>query len=481
MKLQTRIFLSFFIIFGGGFYYLADEVMEDLRVRYLEGVEEALVDQAHLLAEWISQSMEAETFDSERLHRIFQKTYERTFEAKIYKLVKTHVDLRVYITDSSGWVVFDSEHQDEGADYSQWRDVFLTLKGEYGARATLLDPEDPDTTILYIAAPIRVQNETVGVLTVAKPTTNIRTFLKAAKNQVLQVTIISGIAVLLLSLIMTYWVTRPIQLLTRYAKVIRRGNQATLPKLDQSEVGELGRSFESMREALEGKQYVEQYIQSLTHELKSPLSSIRGAAELLTEDMPASQRTRFLENIHSETMRMQQIVDRLLQLSALENRHSLQTVQDLDLQALISKVVIRLEPKASQKNIQLNVQIGPPQWFRGDEFLLQEALINLLENAIDFSPVHEVVDIKIHTSSAEIRLTIEDKGPGIPEFALDRVFEKFFSLPRPNTQKKSTGLGLNFVQEIAKLHGGMIRLESRSPQGVEAILCLPVNSKPTLP
>ena len=202
-------------------------------------------------------------------------------------------------------VIFDSQNkQNVGADYSNWRDVHLTLRGEYGARTTREDSGDPSSKVLYVGAPVRVNGDIAGVLTIAKPTTNINTFLKSAKPQIFKVGLLAAVVAVLLSYLVSLWVTRPIKRLTRYADDIRQGKRVEFPRLDRSEIGEMGHAFAKMQETLEGKKYVEQYVQKLTHEVKSPLSAIRGAAELLEENMPPDQRARFLNNIRHEANRI---------------------------------------------------------------------------------------------------------------------------------------------------------------------------------
>ena len=109
----------------------------------------------------------------------------------------------------------------------------------------------------------------------------------------------------------------------------------------------------------------------------------------------------------------------------------------------------------------------------GDLFLLHQALSNLLQNAIDFSPPKGVIDLRAAREGSSVRLELRDRGPGIPEYAKGKLFQRFFSLQRPDTGKKSTGLGLNFVQEVAKLHRGSIRLENLDAGGLCAVLVLP--------
>lgn len=476
MRLGTRIFFCYLLIFVICFSYPISWVLNNLRVRYLESVEELLVDQANILAAIAGRDMEENRFNTERLHKAFYHAYARPLAAKIYTLVKTHVDVRVYMTNLSGNVLFDSKHpENEGSDFSMWRDVHLTLQEKYGARATREYPADRSSSlILYVGAPILVKGELVGALSVAKPTTNIDRFLKNAKPQIFNVGILSAIVAIMFSYLVSIWLTRPIKRLTNYANDIRQGKRVPFPRLDQSEIGEMGNAFEKMQEALEGKKYVEQYVQNLTHEIKSPLSAIRGAAELLEEDMPAEQRERFLSNIRNETNRVQKIVERMLELAALESRKTLEVMEDIAFKPLIQTVVESKRPMLSKKKLNVKAKIPDDIVVKGDSFLLHQAISNLLQNAIEFSPEHNQIELSAHIEDDQLCFLVDDYGAGIPDYAIDKTFDKFFSLQRPDSEKKSTGLGLNFVKEVALLHEGDVTLENRTEQGVRATLILPV-------
>lgn len=475
MRLGTRIFIAYFLIFAVCFYYPFDLIARDLRTRYVEGIEDPLVDQANILAGIVGMEMERNRFSAQDLHAAFEHVYGRSLSARIYDLVKTQVDIRVYMTDVSGKITFDSTNRwNTGADYSAWRDVRLTLQGKYGARATRLNPKDPATVVLHVAAPIIVNGQTTGALTVAKPTTNVNSFLKTARPRIVKIGAVALSATIFLSLIVSYVITRPIRRLTQYALDVREGKRVQLPELGRSELRGLGAAFEMMREALEGRKYVERYVQTLTHEIKAPLSAIRGAAELMEEEMSPDVRARFLSNIRTEANRIQRLVDRMLRLSELENKKFLDRVELVPFSILIRTAVEEKEPLLSQK--QLQVQIGTEDDVRvfGDSFLLHQAASNLIQNAIDFSPAHGRIDITIQADAKALSFTVEDEGPGIPEYAREKVFDKFFSLQRPDTGKKSTGLGLNLVKEVAALHHGDIRLENREGKGLRATLRLPV-------
>jgi two-component system sensor histidine kinase CreC len=109
----------------------------------------------------------------------------------------------------------------------------------------------------------------------------------------------------------------------------------------------------------------------------------------------------------------------------------------------------------------------------GSRFLLRQAVANLLDNAIDFSPAGGRLTLSLERTAATVCLCIRDQGPGIPDYALPRLFERFYSVPRPDTGERSSGLGLNLVQEAARLHRGTIELRNLSEAGAEARLCLP--------
>lgn len=475
MKLGIRIFLCYLVIFSVCFYYPIDWMLDNLRTRYLEGVEDPLVDYANILAVMLGDEMEKGGLDIAELSKIFDEVGERKLSAKIYDLEKSSVDLGMYITDSQGVVLFDSENRDDvGKDYSIWRDVKFTLAGKYGARTSKKVINGEDSSVLYVAAPIMAGGELAGVVTVAKPTTNINNFIAGAKPQL----IIKGTLALIVAAIMAFfasvWLTLPIRRLTRYANSIREGRREDFPRLDRSEIGEMGEALRRMQEALEGKKYIEQYVQSLTHELKSPLSAIKGAAELLGEEMEPGQRDRFLGNIRNEAGRIQNIVDRMLELATLENLEMLRTVEPLSLHALVKTVLESKQPMLSRKNIKANVQIAPDLTLSGDSFLLHQAVGNIVQNGIDFSPEHGRIQIAAERDDHRISLLVEDEGAGIPGFAMDKVFQKFYSLQRPDTGRKSTGLGLNFVREIVSLHGGEIDLGNREQGGLRVELRFPV-------
>ena len=205
---------------------------------------------------------------------------------------------------------------------------------------------------------------------------------------------------------------------------------------------------------------------------RCPLSG--GAAELLQEDMEPDQRQKFLSNIHNEVNRIQEIVDRMLELAAIETRRKIFDRENISVCSMVKTMIESKRPIISQKDISPTINIPDTIFVKGDSFLLNQAIANLIQNAIDFSPKHSSITITCLSDGKIIRLAVTDSGPGIPDYANDKIYDKFFSLQRPDTGKKSTGLGLNFVKEVAELHFGSIKLKNLKPGGVKATLTLPV-------
>lgn len=219
-----------------------------------------------------------------------------------------------------------------------------------------------------------------------------------------------------------------------------------------------------MREKLEGKQYVEKYVQNLAHEMKSPLTAVIGAAEILEGDPPAEDRHRFAESIAEQAKRLQAIIERMLMLARVEQLQSPEAGATVNLKKLLETCInLRRQALDSRRlDCKLSADSGPE--IRGDTFLLQQAVLNLLDNAIEFSPDADCIEIHLEAVDGQVKISVRDHGTGAPDYALEQIFDRFYSLPRPATGKKSTGLGLALVREVARLHGGEAGFENH-PEG----------------
>ncbi|SCZ71201.1 MULTISPECIES: two-component system sensor histidine kinase CreC [unclassified Pseudomonas] len=472
MTLGLRIFLVYLLFISLTGYFVLSTVMKEIRPGVRQSTEETLVDTANLLAEILRDDFKAGTLSENRWPQLLRAYGERQPAATIWGLPKNQVNHRIYVTDAKGIVVLDSSGLAVGQDYSRWNDVYLTLRGQYGARSSRSLADDPNSSVMHVGAPIRDNGQIIGVVTVAKPNSSLQPYVDRTERRLLWYG--AGLIAmgLLFGALLSWWLSAALRRMTAYALAVSEGRRAELPHYRGGEMEQLATAVEHMRTQLEGKAYVERYVHTLTHELKSPLAAIRGAAELLQGEMPLEQRQRFVGNIDSESARMQQLIERLLNLAQVEQRQGLEERVNVPLAPLCKELLNSQHGRIEGKQLQVELRVPADLAWSGEPFLLRQALGNLLTNALDFSPVGGLLRCSAQSVEEGVELVLFNQGEPIPDYALPRLCERFYSLPRPDSGRKSTGLGLNFVEEVVQLHGGQMRIDN-VPGGVQVTLRLP--------
>jgi len=480
VRIGLRIFLGYFLIVALAALLLMRVFVAEVKPGVRQSMEDTLVDTANVLAELATADFISGHINDGEFARRVRALRERRVEAEIWGMRKQGASYRIYVTDDRGFVVFDSEDRDLGKDYSRWNDVYLTLRGRYGARSTPSDPEDDASSVMHVAAPLHdAQGRIIGALTVAKANSAIAPVIARSQGVVLRWGVLLLGVALVVGLVAALWLSRQVGALRRYAYAVTAGERATLHTA-AGEFDELGRALETMRNRLEGKQYVEQYVHSLTHEMKGPLAAIRSSAELLEDTdgegaMAEADRARFAGSIRLQSERLAQMIDKLLALAGVEHRQRLENPEPIDIVDLVRAVSDQCRPRLERSGMSLRADVPEelPQ-LRGDAFLLRQALVNLIENAADFSPAGSDISLRVRPEASSIRFEVVDSGPGVPDFALPRVFERFYSLPRPGGGSRSSGLGLCFVAEVANLHRGRATVVNCEGGGAMASLSLPL-------
>jgi len=479
MRLGLRLLFGFFLIAGIAAVFILRVFLAEVKPSVREVMEDVLVDSANILAEQAAPDLRAMVAGGDlrgtRFARAVQDYLARPVDAQIWGLHKRTLDFRVYVTDVQGRLVYDSGGREvPGADFSRWRDVLLTLRGEYGARSTREVRGQDGSTVMVVAAPVTSApgGPTIGVLAVAKPLVTVQQFVDRAERKIA----VAGAWLLALSLavgvFVTLWTVHGVRRLRRYAQQARAGAHTPVPALP-GELGELALAMAAMRDRLEGRAQVEQAMRALTHELKSPLTAIGGAAELLAEDLPAEDRQRFAGQVGEQVQRLRELVDRLLELSKLETLREPEQVQPVVLPALVRSQLQALAAPLAQRRLQV-------QWLDADETPLAAdaervglAVSNLLSNAIDFAPAGSVLDLAVQRSGPAMVFSVRDRGAGVPAYALPRLGERFFSTPRPRDGARGSGLGLAIVRQVAVLHGGTLSFED-AQLGLRVLFALPL-------
>ena len=494
MKIGLRILLGYFLILGLAAWFTLNVFVDQVKPGVRSTLEDTLADTANLLAVLVADDIKAGRVEQSALLARMRNVGRRGVAAQIGGVEQPAPDYRIHITDTHGVVLFDTLGRDVGKDFSRWNDIFLTLRGKYGARSTREVPDDDASTVMHVAAPIKDGAAIIGVLTVAKPISTVQPFVERSQQKILRRGAwLLGVS-LLIGLAFAFWLSRSLGKLMRFIDDVDAGRKATLPPLGKDEIGTLGRALAAMRDKLEGKQYVEELMHTLAHELKSPIAAIQGSAELLREDMPAAERAHFLGNILEQNARQRQLIDKLLALVRVEKQQRLAAPVPVALDALLEQAVRDCAPRLAARALRIDLLVDPVS-VPGDPLLLRQALGNLLDNAIAFAPTGSKIDIVAGWGDGAAAadggqrapvdagdeggkrregafVVVRDHGAGIPDYALGRIFERFYSLPRPDGAK-STGLGLPFVREVMALHDGSVDVANAAGGGVRAVLLWP--------
>jgi two-component system, OmpR family, sensor histidine kinase CreC len=471
VSISARILLGSLVLSIAGVLLFLSLVSKRVGQAYREAVEEPMVDTAEVIAGVIGDEVKSSGTFSNAWGRGFHTANQRHLHAQIYSRLKTRISMDLYVTDANGIVQFDSGHPENvGQDFKAFHDVAMTLQGLYGARTTVQE-SNPKGAILYVAAPIMVAGHLWGVVSVYKPQRDVAEFLADTERTLTLVGLSVVVVCTGIGAALSRWVTAPLARLTQHAMAISKGERPAPLRLPGRHLRVLGESLEQMRDALEGRKYVQSYVQALSHEMKAPVAAISGASELLQEEMSLEQRTRFLTNILSESTRLQRLIDELVALSVLENRKKLEAPERVDLSKIVERVVSQIRERAAASKIEFT--LNRQAVVIGDEFLLESAVNNLLQNANEFSPATGIVRVSVERQGKTVLVRILDEGPGIPDYASIKIFDRFYSLARPSTGKKSSGLGLCFAREVAQLHHGTVTVRNRTDhQGAEALLTL---------
>ncbi|MBX2812927.1 MAG: GHKL domain-containing protein [Myxococcales bacterium] len=313
---------------------------------------------------------------------------------------------------------------------------------------------------VFCALPIYSGGQVFGIVRLSRTSLSASRSLWLNRRGLVISATLSLVAVLLITLLFAQAITRPLSRLRKEAEAIVAGRQS-VPLKDHAwsptEFQLLSDSLTAMTQKLQERAtYIADYAADLTHELKAPITAIRGAAELLmdTPQMADSRRTRFLNNIHTDVLRMDELVNRLLQLARLENQRIQDVVVAVEVVPFFSELLSSYAPR-----IQLCLN-DPPDLIELDPLHLTSVVTNLVENALE-KPSKEAVQVKLAQEDGRLRCTVIDRGPPIPEAHQNSIFERFFTTKK---DEGGTGLGLTLTKAIVDHYGGKIWFETDENQ-----------------
>lgn len=360
-----------------------------------------------------------------------------------------------------------------GADLSPFPEVDGALAGHYTTvlrerisdepLASLGDNRRRGDTRVFAALPVFSGDQVVGVVRLSRTSLSAFESLWQNRRGLVVGLGLAAALVLLNTVLFARAITRPLRRLEADARTIVSGGESdfTQPFWSPRELQSLAYSVATMSQTLHARaHYVASYTADLTHELKTPLTSIRGAAELLRDSydaMSPSQRARFLRNIEDDAQRMDRLVNQLLRLAELENAPRAQPEESINVEQFLRQCAERF---GDQVTLEFN---APPRMLDISALDLESVVLNLIENGLD-SGTRVTVAAAEH--EGRLLLTVKDNGPGIPENQRTAIFERFFT----TKGEAGTGLGLPLVAAIACSRGGTLRLEDSDLGAVFTVL-----------
>lgn len=327
---------------------------------------------------------------------------------------------------------------------------------------------------LFLAMPVMQARRVHGIVYVTRSTIPVLEAMYRLRTKLLQVLGIALAITALMSLFFAATISRPLTRLSRAAKRLAAGDRSTSLRLERGdEIGDLSRAFATLLSKLDARaRYISEFAANISHEFKTPLASMRGAAELLADapEMDEAARQRFLGNILADVRRLDRLVSRLMELSRIEA--TLEQRETFDLRELVVETLDGFSDHPLDAKLPEGVLL-----VNANRAHLASSLRALLENAIRHSEAEVAVEVR---ATAEVfpwlRLEVEDRGTGISPANQRRVFDRFFTT---ESEHGGTGLGLAIVATVVQAHGGRVSLQSTLGAGTTFVLELPICEAPS--
>lgn len=375
---------------------------------------------------------------------------------------------RVVVSDSNGVIVYD----DGGAalDYS---DLKTALTGKSVFRSVFSN----SSFYSAVSVPVGNANAVSGAVSLYENDTERAGILLNIQHRIAVFSLIIGSVALLLAVIFSYIVLRRLNALTRSMHVVAAGDYSYRHSVrGEDEISELGREFNNLTERLEENEELRRrFVSDASHELKTPLASIRLLSDsiLQAENIDTDTMREFVLDIGHEAVRLQRTTEKLLDLSRLDD--GIQIVPEpVDVKQITLDVLPSLLPLARECTVSLHTDLedGCVIMANGDD--LSHIIFNLVENAIKYNVPNGRVEIRLTQNDTEVLLSVEDTGIGVPEEDQYNIFTRFYRVDKARSRASGgSGLGLSIVHDAVIAHGGNIRVGHNKPQGSVFIVSFP--------
>ncbi|MFE8700089.1 ATP-binding protein [Cytobacillus sp. FJAT-54145] len=451
--IKARLVWSYLLLIIVTVLLFESIILSALRFYYIEGVKQTLRDQGTMFINFYEQDL-----SEKDLGDVAQDLLER------YHFL---VSAQVQIIDQKGEVVASSQGVYEKVN--QVKDVATALKGETGYWTGNLNGED----LLSVSQPIIQEDKVTGAVRFTTSMAQLNQVFKENAVVLLGIGAIVIIIALLISYFLARTITKPVSRITIAAEQMASGKFSTrVPKGKSDELGKLADTLNYMAQEIERHEMLKnEFIASVSHELRTPLTSVKGWAITLHSMSDDKFFKEGLEIISSESDRLSQLLGDLLDFSSLASGKVQFRFEEVSLATILNQVCTQLSPRAERQGIKLNIGVDSPVTIRGDLNRLKQVVINVLDNALKFTPTGGDISVTLHHENNHAIIKISDSGEGIAEEELKFVTEKFH---KGKTKASGSGLGLAICQEIILAHHGTFQIASKKQQGTSVEITLPV-------
>lgn len=359
-----------------------------------------------------------------------------------------------------------------GANGKAYPEVATALTG---TSVPIVALNDKGEIVVSVAVPVQRMRAVLGVLLLSTRGGDIDNIVAAERWSIARVALFAAVVTIVLSLILANTIAGPVQRLAAAAERVRYSVKARAEIPDftnrSDEIGHLSGALRDMTSALYGRiEAIESFAADVAHELKNPLTSLRSATETLPLAKTAEARERLMEIIQHDVRRLDRLITDISDASRLDAELAREDAEPVSMDELLRATVSLFNdvPRDDTPDVVLDIAYAPgahPYRVMGHDSRLYQVVVNLLENAISFSPSGGQVTIVARRIGNEIEIAVEDEGPGIPPDNLERVFERFYTDRPEESFGQNSGLGLNISRQIVVAHGGQLYAENLPAPG----------------
>ena len=385
---------------------------------------------------------------------------------------------RILLIDKEGKIQYDTLSLLEGTR-TQAPEAIAVLTGQevraFGVHA-LADSAD---YAALCAAPMVSVEGPIGAVLLSTPVDELRQAILAVEAQLMTVFIAVAAAALIAAFVFAISLTAPIKAMTSAIRRMGKGDLSARVKVHASgELKELADSYNAMAEKIENfDQSRSQFVQNASHELKTPLATMKLLLENLIyqPDMPSELRAEFMQDMNHEIDRLSGIITDLLTLTKMDSEETAIKHEKFDFTELCIGAVHALQPAAEKNRLTLTMDVAKDVTLQGDESKLGQVIYNLIDNAIKYTPEGGSVFVTMKADGRNAVFAVKDTGVGIPEEDAKHIFDRFYRVDKARSRETGgTGLGLSIVRQMVQLHRGEIKVDSVFGKGSTFTVTLPL-------